>query len=118
MSTRDHNETLVGIHLAVGMFFGFGLLASPWIIAQNFRRAEQIPQAVVIFSIVACVALLMFATAIAMHRKKPIGRKLALYSAGLLIIFFWPAGIYTWWFMHSDGAKLLYGVHEEPCDKK
>ena len=55
----------------------------------------------------------MLATAIAMHKKKPIGRKLALYSAALLIIFLWPAGIYSWWFMHSDGGKSLYGVREE-----
>jgi hypothetical protein len=113
MSTKDHNETLAGIHLAVGMFFAFGLIASPWIIAQNFRRAEQIPQVLVIFGIVLGIAVLMFATAIAMHNKKPLGRKLALYSAALLIIFLWPAGIYSWWFLHSDGAKRMYGIEED-----
>ncbi len=113
MSTKDHNETLVGIHLAVGIFFAFGLVASPWIIAQNFRHKEQIPAAVVIFGIVFCVALLMFTTAIAMHREKPLGRRLALWSSALLIIIFWPAGIYGWWFMHSDGAKQMYGVRED-----
>ena len=112
MSTKDHNETLAAIHLAVGIFFGFGLVASPWIIAQNFRRAEQIPQAIVIFGIVAAIAALMFSTAITMYRKRPIGRKLALYSAAVLMIFVWPAGIYSWWFMHSDGAKALYKVRE------
>jgi uncharacterized membrane protein len=90
--------------------FAFALLASPWIIAQNFRRAEQIPEVIVVFGIVLCIALLMFATAIAMHKKKPLGRKLALYSAALLIIFLWPAGIYSWWFMHSEGAKRMYGI--------
>jgi heme/copper-type cytochrome/quinol oxidase subunit 3 len=113
MSTKDHNQTLVGIHVAVGVFFAFGLLISPWVIAQNFRHKEQIPEAVIIFGIVLCVALLMFITAIAMHRKKPTGRKLALWSAAVLIILFWPAGIYSWWFLHSDGAKKMYGVKEE-----
>jgi hypothetical protein len=113
VSTKDHNQTLVGIHVAVGIFFAFGLLISPWVIAQNFRHKEQIPAAVMIFGTVFCVALLMFMTAIAMHRKKPIGRKLALWSAALLIIVFWPAGIYSWWFLHSDGAKQMYGVKDE-----
>jgi hypothetical protein len=99
--------------LAVGIFFAFGLLISPWVIAQNFRHAEQIPEAVVIFGIVFCVALLMFITAAAMHRKKPSGRKLALWAAAVLIIIFWPAGIYSWWFMHSGGAKRMYGVRDE-----
>jgi len=95
MTTKDHNQTLVGIHVAVGAFFAFGLVASPWIIAQNFRHKEQIPAAVIIFGVVFCVALLMFMTAIAMHRRKPFGRKLALWSSALLIIVFWPAGIYS-----------------------
>ncbi len=113
MTTKDHNQTLVGIHVAVGAFFAFGLIASPWIIAQNFSHKEQIPAAVIIFGTVFCVALLMFMTAIAMHRRKPFGRKLALWSSALLIIVFWPAGIYCWWFMHSKGAKQMYGVKEE-----
>ena len=113
MSTKDHNKTLVGIHLAVGMFFTFGLVASPWIIAQNFRQREQIPLAILIFGFVFAMALLMFSTAIAMHRQKPLGRRLALLAAGFLIIFFWPAGVYSWWFLHSAGAKKMYGVAPE-----
>lgn len=113
MSTKDHNETLVGIHFAAGIFFAFGLLISPWIIAQNFRHKEQIPAAVLIFGTVFCIALLMFATAFAMRRKKPVGRTLALWSAALLIILFWPAGVYSWWFIHSEGARQMYGVKEE-----
>jgi tetrahydromethanopterin S-methyltransferase subunit E len=113
MSAKDHNQTLVGIHFAVGAFFAFWLLASPWIIAQNFRRAEQVPQAILVFGIVAALAALMFSTAFAMHRMKPIGRTLAMYSAALLTIFLWPAGIYTWWFIHTRGAKELYGVAEQ-----
>jgi uncharacterized membrane protein YhaH (DUF805 family) len=110
VSTKDHNETVVGIHLAVGIFFAFGLVASPWIIAQNFRHKEQIPAAILIFGFVFAMALLMFSTAMTMHRQRPIGRRLALLAAGFLMIFFWPAGVYSWWFLHSDGAKEMYGV--------
>jgi glycerol uptake facilitator-like aquaporin len=113
MTTKDHNRTLVGIHAAAGAFFAFWLVASPWIIAKNFREREQIPLAIMIFGFVALMALLMFSTAIAMNRRKPFGRRLALLAAGFLIIFFWPAGIYSWWFLHSDGAKRMYGMKEE-----
>lgn len=113
MTTQDHNETIVGIHFLVGIVFVLGLVASPWIIAQNFRHREQIPLAIIIFGFVFIVAVLMLSTAIAMYRKRPIGRKLAMYSAALLIVIFWPAGIYTWWFMHSDGARRLYGAADD-----
>jgi uncharacterized membrane protein (UPF0136 family) len=95
------------------MFFAFGLVISPWVIAQNFRHKEQIPAAALIFGLVFFIALVMFITALAMHRKKPLGRKLALLSSALLIIIFWPAGIYSWWSMHSEGAKRMYGVKDE-----
>ena len=113
MTTKDHNETLAGIHVLVGSVFAFGLLASPWIIAQNFRRREQIPLAIIVFGFVFLVSVLMFWTAIAMWKQKPIGRKLAMYSAAILIIIFWPAGIYAWWFVHSDGARQLYGASDD-----
>jgi hypothetical protein len=113
MSAKDHNKTIVGIHIVVGSFFAFWLLASPWIITKNFHTVEQLPQAVAIFTTVAALSALMFTTAFAMHRTKPIGRTLALYSAALLVIFLWPAGMYTWWFMHTAGAKQLYGISEE-----
>lgn len=112
MTTKDHNETLVGIHVLIGSIFTLGLVASPWIIAQNFRDREQIPLAIILFGFVLLVALLMLGTAVAMRRKKPSGRKLAMYSAALLIIICWPAGVYTWWFIHSDGARDLYGAKD------
>jgi hypothetical protein len=37
MSAQDHNKTLVVLHSAIGAFYTLGLIASPWIIAQNFR---------------------------------------------------------------------------------
>ena len=113
MSAEDHNKTLVCIHIVVGFFFAFWLLASPWIIAQNFRHLEQVPQAVAIFTTVAALSALMFSTAFAMHRRKKIARTLASCSAALLLIFLWPAGVYTWWFIHTRGAKKLYSVSDE-----
>ncbi len=108
MTVRDHNKTLVILFCALGAFFSCGLIASPWIIGKNFWRPDLIPQAVVIFGIVLLLALLMWTTAFAMQRGKPVGRKLALISAALALPFFWPLGVYAWWFMHSEGAKRMY----------
>lgn len=110
LTTKDHNKTLVGIHFAIGILFAAGLVASPWIIAQNFRHREQIPLAIIVFGLVFFLALLMLSTAIAMLRQKPVGRKLALFSALPLLIIFWPAAVYSWWFMHSEGARDLYNA--------
>jgi Kef-type K+ transport system membrane component KefB len=113
MSPSDHNRSLVIIHSIIGALFTCGLLASPLIIAKNFRRPEQMPDAVVVFGLVFLIALLFWSTAIALHLKKSVAKKLALISAAVTLVFFWPAAIYTWWFMHSEGAKQMYGVKRE-----
>lgn len=108
MSTEDHNKTLVILHSALGAFFTFALLASPWIIARNSRHAEQIPLAIFLFALVLLIAVLFWSTAIAIHKRKPMGRRLALVAAVAALPLVWPIGVYTWGFMHSDGAKRLY----------
>lgn len=109
MSTKDHNETLAGIHLAIGVFLVLGLFVSPWVIGHR-RRIETIA---LIAVVLLPTALLMISAAFTIHRKKPVGRKLALWSVVVLFVIFWPAAIYSWWFMHSEGAKQMYGVKEE-----
>jgi hypothetical protein len=112
MSTEDHNKTLVILHGAMGTFFTLGLVASPWVIAQNFNRPDKILFAGIVFGIVFLVAILYWSSAIAMHRRKPIGRRLSLIAAVFAIPIVWPVGVYTWWFMHSDGARLMYQAHK------
>ena len=109
MSTKDHNETLAGIHLAIGMFLVLGLFVSPWVIGHR----RQIETIALIAVVLLPAALLMISAAFTIHRKKPVGRKLALWSVVVLFVIFWPAAIYSWWFMHSEGAKQMYGVKEE-----
>ena len=110
MTAQDHNKTLVVLMSAFAAFFTLGLIASPWIIAKNFNDSDKILVAIVIFGFVFLMALLLWSTAVAMYRRKPLGRKLALLSAVLVLPMFWPIGVYAWWFMHSDGAKQIYGV--------
>jgi hypothetical protein len=88
VSTKDHNQTLAGIHIIIGSVFSLVLIGSPWIIGQNFTEARQLPFWIVLFGTVLLLTLLMFSTAIAMLRQKPVGRKLGLAAAGVLIIFF------------------------------
>jgi hypothetical protein len=113
MSTKDHNQTLVMLYAAIACFYSFGILAAPWIIEKNFRRPGQIPTAIVIFGLVFLIALLFWFAAFKMHRRKPIGRTLALMAAPITLFAFWPVGVYVWWFMHSDGGKKMYGVEED-----
>jgi hypothetical protein len=113
MTAQDHNKSLVLLHAALGGFFTLGLVASPWIIAQNFSHPDKILLAVLVFGIVLLVAVLFWSTAIAMYRQKPTGRKLILIAAVVAIPIVWPVAVYTWWFMHSDGAKRMYGVKRE-----
>jgi hypothetical protein len=109
VTVQDHNKTLVILLSGFATFFTVGLIASPWIIAQNFNRTDKILVAIIIFGIVLLMALLLWSTAFTMQQRKPVGRKLALISAVLLLPLFWPVGVYTWWFMHSEGAKQMYG---------
>ncbi len=114
MTTQDHNKTLVILFGALAAFFTCGLLAAPWIIVKNYRHTEQVPLAIIIFSVVFLLASVMWSTAYAMHRRRPVGRKLALISAALALPFVWPVGAYAWWFIHSEGAKRMYEVTVDP----
>lgn len=114
MSTKDHNETLAGIHLAFGGFLILVLVIAPLLLKRDFERhTEQIPLVLIVWFLFLALAVLMISTALAMNKKRPKGRKLALWAAPFLFLLFWPAGVYSWWFLHSDGAKQMYGVKEE-----
>jgi hypothetical protein len=110
MSTEDHNKTLVILHVATAAVFSAGLVGSPWIIAKNFRHADQISTAILVFGIVFIMAALYWSTAITMYLRKPVGRKLALIAAVVSYPICGALGMYSWWFMHSEGAKRMYGI--------
>ncbi len=119
MSPSDHNKTLALIYFLLGGFFTLPLVASPLIIAtsvDNFpspRREGQIIVAVASFCLVLFIALLFYSTAITLYRRRPSGRKLGMVVAVLFLPFCPPIAAYTWWFLHSEGGKKLYGVEEQ-----
>lgn len=119
MTPPDHNKTLAIIYSLLGGFFTLPILASPWILAKNVDRYpspgrdDQIFIAVIVFCVVLFLALLFLVTALSLYRRRPLGRKLALVSSVLLLPLLPPAALYTWWFMHSEGGKRMYGVADE-----
>jgi glucan phosphoethanolaminetransferase (alkaline phosphatase superfamily) len=115
MSPPDHNKTLTLIYSLLGSFFTLPLLASPWIIAKNVdrypsaRRDGQVIIATMVFCVVLFLALLFLSTAFNLYRRSKWGRKLALVASVVMLPLCPPIAIYTWWFMHSDGGKQMYG---------
>jgi hypothetical protein len=99
------------------VLFTLLLIISPLIIAKNVndnpspRRDEQILIAAILFSIVLLVTLLLLFTVYGLYKTKPWARTTALILATMVIMWFplgTALGIYTWWFMHSEGGKQLY----------
>lgn len=114
MSTKDHNQSVAGIHLAAGVFLVLALVIAPLLLIRDLERhTDQIPIALIGFVALLALAVFMVSTAVAMNKQKSVGRELALWAAPFLFLMFWPAGVYSWWFLHSDGAKKMYGVKEE-----
>lgn len=112
MTAQDHNKTLVIIFSTFATVGTLVLLAAPWIVTLVLGRHQEQMWAGVFFGFVFLMTLLYWCTAIAMHRRRPVGRKLALILAPTLLMF-WPLVTYIWWFMHSEGAKQMYGVERE-----
>ncbi len=115
MSPPDHNKTLVVIYSLLGGFFTLPIIASAWIIAKNVdsypspRRGGQVLIAIVVFCLVLFLAVLFWSTAMSLYRRWRRGKKLALVSAVILLPLLPPAAVYTWWFLHSEGGKQMYG---------
>jgi len=108
MSPADHNKTLVILYSLLSGCFTLPLVGAPWIIEKNVRSSEQLPIAIAIGFPVLLLALLCLSTTLALYRRRPCGRKLALLSAVILLPLCWPVAVYTWRFMHTGGAKKMY----------
>lgn len=115
MSPADHNKTLVVLYSLISALFTLPLLiaplillVSPSLIAKNLKSTDQVLIATVAYCFVVLLALLFPVTGYSLYKRKSVGRSLALISAVALLPVCWPLGVYTWWFMHSEGGKTLY----------
>src|SRR5258708_29430768 len=96
MSTKDHNEAVAGIHLSLGGFLVLTMVIAPFLLKRDLgRHFEQISVIVIVFVVLIALTVLLISTALTMNKKKPVGRKLALWAAPFLFLIFWPGGIYS-----------------------
>jgi hypothetical protein len=98
MSPVDHNKTLVLLYSFLSLTFILPLVGSPWIVAKSVRNSEQIPIAMVVGFALLVLALLFMATALALYRRKPYARALALV-------------LRCWCYLYVGGWGLYLAVH-------
>ena len=117
MTAQDHNKTLVIIYTALGVYVALPLLAVPWAISSNIRSFSSpksgtwvLIATIGVLSVLLCLALLFLSTALSLYRRKQRGRRLVLVSAMVVFPLCPPVTVYTWWFMHSEGARQLYNI--------
>jgi chromate transport protein ChrA len=120
MRPRDHNKTLAVLNAVLGSYCVLPLLASPWILAKSIdaypspRRADQITIAVVVCTLLVIFGALFLSTAYGLWRRRRWARWVAFASAFVQLFVFPFVAVYIWWFMHSEGGRLLYGGAEPP----
>jgi hypothetical protein len=113
MTPHDHNKTLGIIYGFLGGLLTLGAiveLVRVIIIEKELARIQSDSYLMpIILGLLLTVMLL--STAYGLFKRRRWARILSLVLAGLFVLLF-PLGtalsVYTWWFMHSDGAKLLY----------
>jgi hypothetical protein len=115
MTAKDHNKTFVIIYTFLSVYFAVPIIISPFIIKHNlnsFLSPESgtlvLIATIAVLSLLLSLVVLMLATALNLYRRRERGRRLALISAVLVFPLCPPVTIYTWWFMHSEGARQLY----------
>lgn len=114
MTPQDHNKTL-------GIIYGFlgGLLTLAAIvelvrvmtIEKELARIRSDSYVLALIIVGLLLTTILLATSYGLFKRRRWARITSLVLAALFVLLF-PLGtalsVYTWWFMHSDGAKLLY----------
>jgi hypothetical protein len=107
MTAQDHNKTLGIIYCLPGACLIIAVLA----VLLRKHPEDVLPLAMIPVALLLAVLLLL--VPYGLFKRKRWARISALILAGLLVWFF-PLGtiltIYTWWFMHSTGARQLYNI--------
>jgi xanthine/uracil permease len=117
MTPQDHNKTIGIIYSLLGgavalVFCVFLVIAVKVGLSNPSDHKDSLPlweMASTLFG-----ASLLLSIAWGLFKKKRWARIFALILSGILV-WLVPLGTalaaYTWWFMHSDGAKQLYSGH-------
>jgi hypothetical protein len=114
MTPHDHNKTLGIIYSFLGGILVLAALIElvrVIVLERELDRIRSDSFLQIIILIALALMIILLSTAYGLFKRKRWARILALILSGLLIWLF-PLGtalaIYTWWFLHSEGAKQLY----------
>jgi hypothetical protein len=116
MTSHDHNKTLGIIYSLIGgasaLFFIWGPLSLIFGKQKGFSLDDGLNRfLLVMWLILMLFAFLTLSTAVGMFKRRAWARKIAMLVA-VLIVWWFPLGtalgVYTWWFLHSEGSKQLY----------
>jgi hypothetical protein len=122
MTPQDHNKTLALLYGIIGTLALTGLTfivmrqidkspsSVPSQTAQHIKLLVAIKNSAADLSLLL-PPLLQLVTAYGLFMKRRWGRIIALIFSAFFVLLF-PLGtglaIYTWWFLHSKGARQLY----------
>lgn len=107
MTSQDHNRTLGIIYCLPGV----GLIIG--VIAVLLRKHPQDVLPLEMIPVILLLAVLLLLIPYGLFKRRRWARICALVLSCMFIWLF-PLGTilaaYTWWFMHSEGAKQLYNI--------
>jgi len=107
MSPSDHNKTLGIIYCLPGLAVIIG------VIAVLLRKHPQDVLSLQMVPVVLLLAMLLLLIPYGLFTKRRWARICVLVLSCVFVVLF-PLvtilTIYTWWFMHSSGAKRLYDI--------
>jgi hypothetical protein len=114
MTPHEHNKILGIIYLGLGVLVVIGTIVQAIMITnlnQGLTGIMSNSDSRTLLIVGLVLMLSFFSTAYGLFRRRRWARILALVLSGLLVFLF-PLGtaltIYTWWFLHSEGGKMLY----------
>lgn len=110
MTPQDHNKTLGMIHGLIGALALIGLIVAT-VLDLRKDTSPGFPSAFPEALYLLPIPVLQILVAYGLFRRRRWARIIVLLFS-VLYIWVFPLGtvlaIYTWWFLHSEGAKDLY----------
>jgi hypothetical protein len=114
MTPHDHNKTLGIIYTFLGGLLTVAALVELIRVITIEKELERIRSDTFLLSLIIVgllLTIILLLTACGLFKRRNWARISSLILSGLFIWFFplgTALGIYTWWFLHSEGAKQIY----------
>jgi hypothetical protein len=110
MTAQDHNKTLGIIYCLPGAGVIIGIIA----ILLRKHPQDVLPLEMIPVALLLAVLLLLIPYGLFKRRR---WARICVLILTVIIIWLFPLGTilaaYTWWFMHSQGAKRLYNISSQ-----